>query len=361
MFAPLASVSLAPHTTLDLGGAARWFFPVTNRDEIQSGYRWARDRGIAVTLLGGGSNVVVADEGVDGLVLHMKMRGTRLAREAEGVQLTASAGETWDDVVERAVEADLAGIECLSAIPGTVGATPIQNVGAYGQDVSQTILGCEVYDPLEDAFFCIDRDDCGFAYRTSRFKTDLKHLIVLSVSFALRPFGTVETRYTEVANALAAASLEPSLMNVRSTVIELRRKKSMVVDPNDANSRSAGSFFTNPVVTEPVFEKLLEECLARGVIQRPEELPRWKQPDGRVKIAAGWLIERAGVQKGERVGPVGVSTAHALALVHHGGGTTRQLLALAHTIRQRVEDSFGVRLRPEPVLLGGQDDLWSTE
>ncbi len=329
----LEDVALAPRTTLGLGGDARFFLSARDARAVTQGLLWARRRGVRVAILGGGSNLVVADEGFDGLVIDMALRGVD---EAPDGRVRAAAGEDWDALVRRCVAAGLAGIECLAGIPGRVGATPIQNVGAYGQDVSETIAEVEVLDRESLEVSTLAPADCDFAYRDSMFKRAPDRYVVLGVTFQLRPDGPPAVRYAELERALEGVT--PGLSDVRDAVVALRRKKSMVVDFADPNHRSAGSFFTNPIVAPEVANAI-------------EGAPRWPTDDGRVKIAAGWLIEQAGFAKGTRRGAVGISSAHALALVHHQGGTTRELLALADEIQRGVEARFGVTLEREPRLL----------
>lgn len=343
------NVPLAPLTTFELGGAAESFVAVRSEAECLEALAHAEARGLPVTVLGGGSNVVVPDEGVRGLVLAIRSRGLHL-EEVGGasVRLRASAGEPWEDVVEAAVSRDLAGLECLTGIPGLAGATPIQNVGAYGQEVGDRLVSVEAYDRETRRVITLDRDACELGYRQSRLKREAGRYVVLAVTFELTRDGAPSIRYRELAEACPEGA---SLAAVRRTVFALRKKKSMVLDPADPNRRSAGSFFTNPVVDADTFARVVEVALTRGLVAREEDVPRYPAGDA-VKLAAGWLIERAGIQKGMRRGPVGVSSAHALALVHHGGGTTGELLALAASIRAQVEAVFGVRLEAEPRLLG---------
>lgn len=342
-------VPLASLTSLELGGAAELFAAVTSESECVEALELARERGLEVSLLGGGSNVVVPDEGVPGLVLALRSRGIELEPgRGRCVLLRAAAGEPWENVVEAAVSRELAGLECLSGIPGLAGATPIQNVGAYGQEVGDSLVSVEVFDRVEWRSRSLNREDCELGYRESRLKRDPGRFVVLSVTFELLGGGAPALRYRELEEACLPGA---SLAEVRRVVRALRRKKSMLLDPSDPNRRSAGSFFTNPVVDAATLAHVEEVARSRGMVQRADEVPRFAHGD-RLKLAAGWLIERAGVTKGLRRGNVGVSTAHALALVHHGGGTAAELLELARTIRDDVESVFGVRLEAEPRLLG---------
>ncbi|MGE0784841.1 MAG: UDP-N-acetylmuramate dehydrogenase [Sandaracinaceae bacterium] len=331
-------VPLAPRTTLGLGGTARFYLTARDAGSVAQAIRWARHRGVPVAILGGGSNLVVPDHGFDGLVIEMAQRGIE---DLGGGVTRAAAGEEWDGFVARAVAQDLAGIECLAGIPGRVGATPIQNVGAYGQEVAETIREVEVLERRTLSRAVIRGEECGFGYRDSDFKRDPDTYVVLSVTFALRPGGAPSVRYLELERAMEGR--DASLSDVMQTVLALRRAKSMVIDFADPNHRSAGSFFTNPIVSSDLADRV-------------EGAPRWPMPDGRVKLAAGWLIEQAGFQKGLVRGAVGLSTKHALALVHHGGGTAEALLALAEEIRAGVAARFGVTLELEPRILSAPVD-----
>jgi UDP-N-acetylmuramate dehydrogenase len=339
-----ADVPLAERTTLELGGPARYFVEVATEEALAEAVAFAEGRELAVRVLGGGSNLVVRDEGVDALVIAMGLRG--IAWEPDG-RVTVAAGEPWDAFVAASVERGLAGLECLSGIPGLVGATPIQNVGAYGQDVSQTVERVRVLERRTGLTLELPASALDFAYRDSALKRDPDRAVVLDVTFGLIPEGAPRLTYSELTKAMAGR--EPTLERVRETVIALRRTKSMVIDPADPNRRSAGSFFTNPIVAPAEADEVVRRALARGVVSDTAQVPRW--PEGeRVKLAAGWLIEKAGIHKGLRRGTVGVSSAHALALVHHGGGTTKELLALEAEVRAAVRAAWGIELEREPVL-----------
>jgi UDP-N-acetylmuramate dehydrogenase len=348
-------VSLAPLTTLELGGRARYFVRTADDVIVAQALAWAGARGLPLVVLGGGSNVVVSDAGVEGLVLNIATRGVGFE---EGGLVTAAAGEPWDELVAATVARGWAGLECLAGIPGLVGATPIQNVGAYGQEVAETIREVRALDRRTGQVTTLSSEACAFGYRDSLFRRRPDDYIVLGVTFALRPGGPPAVRYPELARAVdererASTQEDRSLAGVAATVRALRARKSMLVDPSDPNRRSAGSFFTNPVLDVPAFDALAARAVAAGIVPRPEEVPRFEAGDGRLKIPAAWLIERAGFTKGLRRGAVGISSAHALALVHHGGGTTGALLALAQEIRDTVQARFGVALEREPVLIGG--------
>jgi UDP-N-acetylmuramate dehydrogenase len=350
----MQGVSLAPLTTFHLGGLARVLVEARTEEAIVRAVSEADTRGEPVLVLGGGSNLVVGDAGFDGLVVRIASHGLRIepnpsrANEGDAV-MTVEAGHPWEDVVARAVHDRLVGVECLAGIPGLTGATPIQNVGAYGQEVADTIARVRAWDRRERAFVELAPAACAFSYRSSAFKRDPARFVVTRVTFAL-PHGEASApiRYAELAKALAIAEgARAPLALVRDTVVRLRRDKGMVVDPDDPDTRSAGSFFTNPIVSVDEAQAVATRALELGV----PTMPRFDGGGGRVKLAAGWLIEKAGFTKGYRRGRAHVSTKHALALVNDGG-TTEEVLALARDIRDGVRRTFGVTLEPEPVLVG---------
>jgi UDP-N-acetylmuramate dehydrogenase len=347
-------VPLAPWTTFELGGPARYFVQTPDEPSLVRALQWAAAEGLEASVLGGGSNLVVADRGYEGLVIQLPGRGVQSWREGERVHLRVQAGEPWDPLVEWSVEQGLAGLECLSGIPGLAGATPIQNVGAYGQEVSETITAVRVLDRRTLQVQQMAPEDCLFAYRDSVFKRNLGRWVVLSVDFALRPGGEPSVRYAELERALQGRTRggADALTEVRRVVLQLRRGKSMVLAPDDPNRRSAGSFFTNPILPEDEARRVIERAVEQGLATDPSGVPAFDAGPGRTKLAAGWLIERSGIRKGLKWGPVGVSSRHALALVHHGGGRTEDLLSLARHVQRTVRDRFGVTLRPEPVMLG---------
>jgi UDP-N-acetylmuramate dehydrogenase len=342
-------VPLAAMTTLGLGGPARFFVRARDEDELLAALELGHRENLRVFVLGGGSNLVVSDAGFDGLVVRLESRGLRIGPGSDACVVRVAAGEPWDHVVERTIEAGLGGLECLSGIPGSAGATPIQNVGAYGREISELVCSVRVFDRHAGRIAELHPDSCGFGYRDSALKREPDRWIVLSLDLLLTRGRPPVIRYPELERALDG---DPTPGDVRRTVLALRRRKSMVIDPGDPNRRSAGSFFTNPIVSTERAQQVVETALDRGLVLRTEEVPRFPVSEASVKLAAGWLIERAGIPKGLRRGRVGVSSKHALALVHHGGGTTSELLALASYVRDRVEQTFGVRLEPEPVLLG---------
>jgi UDP-N-acetylmuramate dehydrogenase len=343
----LENVRLADHCTLGVGGPARFFVEARDEAAVLEANDWARTHRVPIRVLGGGSNLVIADEGIDGLVVKLALRGVD-TREAHGVvELTAAAGEPWDGLVRLSVERGWAGFECLSGIPGLVGATPMQNVGAYGQEVSETVILVRALDTCSGRIMTFENRGCRFGYRDSMFRSDEpgRH-VILSVAYRLRPRGGPTVRYADVENDLAARGIaKPSLADVRASVIAIRRSKSMVLDPRDANRRSCGSFFTNPII--PGAELAAVESRAGD-----RAMPRWPLPGGQVKLSAAWLIERAGYTRGHVEGAVGLSSKHALAIVAHDGARACDVVAFARRIQTAVVDRFGVRLTPEPVFWG---------
>lgn len=343
------TVRLADLTTLRLGGPAAAYVRAESEHELVDAVRAADARGEDVLILGGGSNLVVADAGFDGTVIHVATRG--IVRR--GAELEVQAGEPWDALVAHTIEHGLAGMEALSGIPGATGATPIQNVGAYGQEVADTITSVRVLDRATGEVRDMTPDDCGFGYRTSVFKRTPGRHTVLAVTFGLeRSTESTPVRYAELARRLAVQPGDRApLQDVRDAVLELRRGKGMVVDPDDPDTRSAGSFFTNPILDPAQFDALTERVHAElGPEVRP---PAWPEPDGRVKTSAAWLIERAGFHKGHGdPRTVAISSKHTLALTNRGRGTTKALIDLAREVADGVEARFGVALHPEPVFVG---------
>ena len=343
---------LADHTTIRLGGPARDFVAAGTEQDLIQAVGAIDARGEPLLILGGGSNLVVADEGFDGTVVQVATRGVRHGPEPGTV--CVAAGEDWDGVVAGTIAAGLAGLECLSGIPGLAGATPIQNVGAYGQEVCETITQVRAYDRDTRRVRTLDRAACGFGYRTSRFKRDeARRLVVLSVTFQLSAQAlSAPVRYAELAAALGVeiGDRVPA-GQARAAVIALRQRKGMVIDPADPDTRSVGSFFVNPVLDAAALRAV--ETAARVRCGAGTTVPRFDAGDGLVKVPAAWLIERAGFAKGYSPGDgARISSKHTLALVSSGSATTAGLLALAREIRDGVIDAFGVSLTPEPVLIG---------
>lgn len=338
---------LGPLSSLGVGGPARFFIEATTEQDVIDGLAWAEAQGIAVRVLGGGTNVVIADSGVPDVVLQVGIRGVETQRWPAIVEVTAHAGEPWDDLVRATVSNEWAGLECLSGIPGKVGATPIQNVGAYGQEVSETIQSVRAFDRLERQVCRLGRDECGFSYRDSVFKSILPdRYVILAVTYRLVVGGAPAVRYADVERALTEARCEsPTLSDVRRVVLAVRARKSMLLDSGDPNGRSCGSFFLNPIVDAQVADEV-ERASENG------PLPRYPAEQGRVKLSAAWLIERAGFRRGERSGNVGLSSRHTLALVCHDGATADEVVTFARRVRDRVEQRFGIRLAPEPCFWG---------
>lgn len=337
---------LAPRTTLGVGGPARRYVEVATLDALAEALDRARTDPVLV--LGGGSNLLVADAGFPGWVIRPVARGLELG--ALG-RVRAEAGVVWDDLVAAAVRRSWAGIECLSGIPGAVGAAPIQNIGAYGQELAETLVSVEAWDRHARRQVELSAQECGFGYRESRFKgEDRDRYVVWAVHLQLVPMGAPKLRYGELRDRLGPA---PSLVEVRDEVLAIRRGKSMVWNPSDPNHRSAGSFFTNPIVSDADADGVAARAAARG-LGAP---PRYPADDGRAKLSAAWLIERAGFGKGYGEGPAGLSTNHCLALINRGSARAEDLVRLAAEVRRGVRDAFGVTLVPEPNFVGFDADV----
>ncbi|MEV5594832.1 UDP-N-acetylmuramate dehydrogenase [Streptomyces sp. NPDC052496] len=345
----LTDAPLAPLTTFRLGGPATRLRTATTDDEVIAAVREADAAGTPLLVIGGGSNLVIGDKGFEGTALRIATRGFTL----DGTDLTLAAGENWSDAVARTVEAGLAGIECLAGIPGSAGATPIQNVGAYGQEVSSTITEVVAYDRIAGESVTLSNAECAFSYRHSRFKEHPDRFVVLRVRFALEDAGGLSApiKYAETARTLGVeAGDRVPAADARETVLKLRAGKGMVLDPDDHDTWSAGSFFTNPVLTEAAYADFLARVHERlGADVTP---PAFPAGEGRVKTSAAWLIDRAGFTKGYGDGPARISTKHTLALTNRGEATTEDLLALAREVRDGVRAAFGVTLVNEPVTVG---------
>jgi UDP-N-acetylmuramate dehydrogenase len=344
-------VSLAELTTLRVGGPARRLVRADSADEVVEVVSGVDSAGEPLLVVAGGSNLLIADHGFDGVALCVAVRGISSWWVRDGVRLEVGAGERWDDVVAHCVTAGLAGVECLSGIPGSTGATPIQNVGAYGQEVADTIASVRAYDREARAVVELSPAQCGFAYRSSAFKRSDRH-VVLAVTFVLdRGSPARPVRYAELARSLSVRpGARPPLAHVREAVLALRRRKGMVIDPEDSDSVSAGSFFVNPILSAGEFAALQRRAGAR--LGEDVRIPEWPDADGCVKTSAAWLIERAGFHRGYGDGRAGISSKHTLAIVNRGGATSAELVALAREMRNGVRDAFGVSLRPEPTLVG---------
>jgi UDP-N-acetylmuramate dehydrogenase len=345
----LHDAPLAPLTTFRLGGPATRLITATTDAEVIAAVREADDTGTPLLLIGGGSNLVIGDKGFDGTALHIATRGVLL----DGTTLDIAAGEIWTDAVARTVEAGLAGVECLAGIPGSAGATPIQNVGAYGQEVSSTITEVTAYDRRSRETVTLTNADCAFSYRHSRFKAEPERYVVLRVRFELEDADGLSAplRYAETARALGVeAGDRVPLPAARDTVLKLRAGKGMVLDPEDHDTWSAGSFFTNPILTDDEFAAFRARVADR--LGDAAEPPAFPAGEGRIKTSAAWLIDKAGFTKGYGTGPARISTKHTLALTNRGEATTEDLLALAREVVAGVREAFGVTLVNEPVTVG---------
>ncbi|RRQ77870.1 UDP-N-acetylenolpyruvoylglucosamine reductase [Streptomyces griseofuscus] len=345
----LHDAPLAPLTTFRLGGPALRLVTAETDAEVIDAVREADDSGTPLLVVGGGSNLVIGDKGFQGTALRIATRGVEL----RGTTLELAAGEVWSDAVARSVEAGLAGIECLAGIPGSAGATPIQNVGAYGQEVSATISEVIAYDRRTGETVTLSNEECDFSYRHSRFKADPERYVVLRVRFELADAGGLSApiKYAETARALG---VEPGdrvpLDRARETVLKLRAGKGMVLDADDHDTWSAGSFFTNPILTEEQFAAFQERVRER--LGEDVEPPAYPADEGRRKTSAAWLIDKAGYTKGYGTGPARISTKHTLALTNRGEATTEDLLALAREVVAGVREAFGITLVNEPVMVG---------
>lgn len=297
-------------------------------------------RGLPVFVLGGGSNVLVSDRGFEGLVIQIALRGLVTKPTSE---VTVAAGESWDAFVGYCVRYNFAGVECLSGIPGTVGGTPVQNVGAYGQEVSESIVSVRCFERTSGEIVELTNNECCFAYRSSIFNTSERdRYVVLSVLFRLTPDGKPRIAYRDLIERFAGR--EPTLAETREAVLSIRRSKSMVIDLNDPNHRSAGSFFKNPIVSRDRFDEIWSRSGGK--------VPNFPVGEAKVKIPAAWLIENAGFHRGFVMGNAGISTSHSLAVINRGGATAEEILSLARAIQSRVNETFAVELKPEPVLVG---------
>jgi UDP-N-acetylmuramate dehydrogenase len=337
---------LAPFTTFGVGGPAHWFAEARSEDDIAEAAVWARGRGVPLFVLGGGSNLLVADAGFAGMVLHIGLRGINRNEDQDRGLFQVAAGEDWDAFVQRSARDRCAGLECMAGIPGTVGGTPVQNVGAYGQEVASNICKVRAYDLQTGAFVEFSNAECRFAYRRSRFNTeDRGRYVVTRVDYRLVPGGAPTLRYADLQREFSAQP-NASLSEVADAVRRIRRSKGMLLVEGDPDCRSAGSFFKNPVVGE---ERIRQIAAAVG-----KEPPcfRADENSGHVKTSAAWLIEQAGFAKGYARGATGISSRHTLALINRGGAKATEILALADEIASLVETRFGVHLEKEPVLLG---------
>lgn len=339
------NVALGPLTTLGVGGPARYFVVAETEEQVEQAVAFAAERGLPLFVLGGGSNLLVSDAGFRGLVVQVGIKGVRDCGDG---RLEVGAGEVWDELVDRTVEAGMQGIECLAGIPGSVGGTPVQNVGAYGQEVAETVERVRAFDRKTLHFVDMDRDACKFRYRKSLFNTDdPERYIVTRVHFRLHPAGTAQVTYGDVKRYFAESPKVPDLKEVAAAVRQIRRGKGMLIVPKDPDCRSAGSFFKNPVVTHRRFGEVI-----RAAELSEAEVPHWAAGDGMTKLSAAWLIERAGFGKGFEDGAAGISSRHTLALINRGGAKAADIERLQARIQDGVRGKFGVELEREPVKLG---------
>jgi UDP-N-acetylmuramate dehydrogenase len=340
-------VALADWCTLDVGGPARWFVSAASEATIVEALGWADAHHVEVIVLGGGSNVVIADDGFPGLILQIAIRGIDRMAEGATTLFSVGSGEPWDEFVASTVEAGCAGLECLSGIPGLVGGTPVQNVGAYGQEVSSTIRSVRAIETASRRSVTIEAQECGFGYRTSRFKhVDAGRFIVTAVEYALSQNGAPTIAYADVVKYFGdRAGAAPSLSDVRAAIIEIRSRKGMVIRDGNPANRSCGSFFINPIVGCDHFDRIAASV-------RGEKVPHYPTGGARVKVPAAWLIEHAGFARGYEHGRVGISPFQAQALINRGGASAEDVLTFAVAIKRAVWERFGVALVPEPVFIG---------
>ncbi|HKD84638.1 MAG TPA: UDP-N-acetylmuramate dehydrogenase [Terriglobales bacterium] len=343
------NVPLAPLTTLGVGGPARYFTEAQSEADAIEAVEFARSHGLSLFVLGGGSNLVVADAGFGGLVLKIAIGGVTCVEATDGTTtFAAGAGCDWDTLVAQTVAENCAGVECLSGIPGTAGATPVQNVGAYGQEVSSTIREVHVLDLQSMEISALSNEQCGFAYRSSVFNTSQRgRYIILRVSFQLRAGGAPTVRYTDLERFFAGRSNDATLRGVREAVRQIRHRKAMLIMEGDPDAHSVGSFFKNPIVPQSVVAEWARKAASRGM-----QLPSYPANDGFRKVPAAWLVEHAGFNKGYVKGGAGISRKHALAIINRGAATAEEIIALKAEIQSQVQDAFGMTLEPEPVFVG---------
>jgi UDP-N-acetylmuramate dehydrogenase len=345
------NIPLAPLTTFRIGGPARFFVEAKSANEVQEAVTFAQSKNLPLFVLGGGSNLVVADSGWPGLVLKVAIPGIeqRFGHDDEGrVRFDAGAGESWDRFVSHAVMAKCAGVECLSGIPGSVGGTPVQNVGAYGQEVSETIESVEVLDLKDGQVRELCREACGFTYRSSIFNTTERgRFIILRVTYALTPGGEPHLEYADLKRHFEGRETRPNLAETREAVRHIRARKGMLIVPGDPDCQSAGSFFKNPVLSEQQHDDLKKRAEAKGLT-----VPSYPALEQSHKVSAAWLVERSGFARGYGFGHVGISSKHALAIVNRGGATAAEVVSLRDQIQHRVDEIWGVKLEPEPVMVG---------
>jgi UDP-N-acetylmuramate dehydrogenase len=347
------NVPLAPLTTMGVGGASRYFVEAQSAAEVAEAVDFTRSNQLPLFILGGGSNLVISDNGWPGLTLKVAITGIQERTENGKAIFQVGAGEDWDGFVAHAVAQNCAGIECLSGIPGSVGGTPVQNVGAYGQEVANTIESILAFDLRDSQLRELCNEACGFEYRTSTFNTaERDRFIILDVTYALEVDGAAHIHYRDLKNFFAETGHSPTLAATRDAVLKIRADKGMLITPGDPGCRSAGSFFKNPVLTAAQYREISERAAAQG-LEVPVYPARSSQDkDAQHKISAAWLVEHSGFYKGYAAGRVGISSKHALAIVNLGGAKAADVIALKSQIQDRVKEAWGVELHPEPVFVG---------
>ncbi len=337
-------VLLAPYTTFGIGGHARYFASVTSEQELVEALEFAQEKNLRIFILGSGSNILVSDQGFDGLVIHNQIKDFKSVERDDEVFITSGAGENWDTIVERSVAKGLSGIELLSGIPGTIGAAPVQNIGAYGTSVDRVLQSVRVYNRTTKTFEVLTQEQCHFSYRSSIFKEQgISRYIITSVTLRFSQAQGALPSYPDLASKFEKGG-HPSVASLREAVIEIRASKGMVVMPEYESYKSAGSFFQNPIVSKEQFEDLLP---------LPCKTPwYWVLTDGRVKISAACLIQQAGFVKGYREGNVGLSPRHTLAIVNYGNATSSEIRNFAKSISERVKEKFSITLEQEVQYIG---------
>lgn len=339
-------VYLAPYTTFGIGGPARWFVEASTEEDVLEAVAFSRDHNAPLFVLGGGSNLLISDTGFPGLVLHIGLRGIEQRPESAATVFSVAAGENWDAFVRLAVDQNYGEIECLAGIPGTVGGTPVQNVGAYGQEVAETIRVVRALDLQTQRFVNLDAGECGFAYRRSIFNSSERgRFIVTRVEYGLRTGAEPVVSYADLKRYFQDKNTQPSLFEVSEAVREIRRNKGMLIVPGDPDCKSAGSFFKNPVITAEHFERIVAGA-------KNMDVPKYPADDGQVKVPAAWLLDQAGFHKGYVLGRAGISSRHTLALINRDGASAADIVALRDRIIAAVEEKFAIRLEPEPVWVG---------
>ena len=341
-------VPLAPRTTIKVGGPARFFVEVQTAEDARAAVEYANSKSLALFILGGGSNLVVSDKGWPGLVLKLAITGIEQRSEEGRAIFEVGAGEEWDKFVAFAVGKNCAGVECLSGIPGSVGGTPVQNVGAYGQEVAETIESVQALEVETLEVREIAKKDCGFSYRTSIFNTTERgRYIILKTTYSLLPGGTPKIEYADLKKYFAGWRETPTLADAREAVRQIRASKGMLITPGDPDCQSAGSFFKNPILTAEQHDELIRRAALRGL-----QVPSYPALESQKKISAAWLVEHSGFSKGFIAGKAGISRKHALAIVNRSHATALDILSLKDQIQGRVKEIWGVQLEPEPVMVG---------